>query len=96
MEKGETSGVACVARRSCQNAELRRLGGREPRPSPRPMYASPKFKNDDIISAKSSFNCFLFRMRLGGRGGEGEAEEACKKSTFCTLVKMMKKMDKVN
>ena len=29
----------------------------------------PKFKNDNIISAKSSFYCFIIRMLLGGGRG---------------------------
>ena len=47
------------------------------------MNFFPKFKNDDIISAISSFTAFLF-VRLCGGGG------VYKKSTFCMLVKMMK------
>ena len=31
------------------------------------MYAFPKFKNDDIISAKSSFYCFFNHILFRGR-----------------------------
>ena len=48
----------------------------------------PKFKDDDIISAKSySFYWFFICTLLGGREG------VYKKCMFCTLMKMMKKMD---
>ena len=43
-------------------------------------------KNVDIISAKSSFCCFLF-VRFWGQG------RVYKKSTFCTLVKIMKNLE---
>ena len=52
------------------------------------MIAFSNFKNNDIISAKSSFYCFRIRT-LGGGGGE----RGLQKSTFCTLVKMMNLMD---
>ena len=51
------------------------------------MYAFQKFKNDDIISAKSSFYCFFIRTLWGVGGGR------CKNGTFYMLVKVMKKMD---
>ena len=49
------------------------------------MNFFPKFKNDDIISAISSFYCFFICTSWGGGGGG-----VYKKSTFCMLVKMMK------
>ena len=35
----------------------------------------PKFKNDDGVSAKSSFHCLLIRTHLEGRGGGGLQNE---------------------
>ena len=47
------------------------------------------FKIDDIISTKSSFYFFFIRIRFFFGGGGGG-------STFCTLVKMMKKWTNPN
>ena len=40
----------------------------------------------DIFLAKSSFHCFFYSYAFGEREG------VCKKSMFCTLMKMMKKI----
>ena len=50
------------------------------------MYAFSKIKNEDISLAKLSFYCF-FCILFWGR------EEVYKESTFCALMKIMKKMD---
>ena len=52
------------------------------------MYAFSKFKNNEIISAKSLVLAFLFvRFFWGG-------EEGLQKITFCTVVKMMRKSER--
>ena len=50
------------------------------------MYTLPKLKNNNIISVKNH-NFIFLSVRSWGREGDRT------KSTFCTPVKMMKKMD---